>query len=140
MTLKRRIFLVSCVSKKLAAASAAKDLYCSTWFRLARAYVESFEAPWFILSAKHGLIHPDKVIEPYNESLVGQRIAARREWTGLVQAQMEAQLPAADEIVLLAGERYREFIEPYLRQQFRAVDVPMKGLRIGKQLQWLKHG
>jgi hypothetical protein len=50
---------------------------------------------------------------------------------------MDTSLPGADRIVVLAGIRYREFLMDYLRQRARTVEVPMEGLRIGKQLHFL---
>jgi hypothetical protein len=48
-------------------------------------------------------------------------------------------LPPHAEVVFLAGPRYREHLETFLsHQQFRVL-VPMRGLPIGKQLEWLKH-
>ena len=38
-----------------------------------------------------------------------------------------------DEFTFLAGEKYRKFLIPELSN----VKIPMKGLKIGKQLQWL---
>ncbi|WP_429838091.1 DUF6884 domain-containing protein [Burkholderia gladioli] len=37
---------------------------------------------------------------------------------------------------VLAGERYREFLVEYLRSRFE-LEIPMQGLAIGRQLQWL---
>ena len=39
--------------------------------------------------------------------------------------------------VFLAGERYREFVAPALSDRGIEVQVPMQGMRIGKQLAWL---
>jgi hypothetical protein len=39
--------------------------------------------------------------------------------------------------VVLAGARYREFLLDYLKARFATVELPMEGLKIGKQLQWL---
>lgn len=58
------IYIVQCVGQKLKRPALARDLYCSDWFRKARAFVESQGAPWFILSAKHVLLCPDEVVEP----------------------------------------------------------------------------
>ena len=136
---KSQIYLVSCVAKKKSKPVAAKDLYESTWFRLARRYVERSGAPWFILSAKYGLVMPDAVISPYDETLNRMGVADRIAWAQKVQSQMDEQLPDADEIIVLAGARYREHLEPYLRRRFPAVGIPMEGLRIGEQLSWLKN-
>jgi hypothetical protein len=61
----------------------------------------------------------------------------RQAWAARVKAQMETSLPTADRIVVLAGLRYREFLMDCLRQRAGTVEVPMEGLSIGRQLQYL---
>lgn len=138
MTASKRLYLVSCVARKTAGRAKARDLYQSPWFRLARRYVEKSGSPWFILSARHGLTHPDQEIAPYDETLNRMAAASRRDWADKVQRQMQEKLPAADEVVILAGKRYRENLEDYLQRRFGSVQVPMRGMRIGEQLSWLK--
>ncbi len=72
------LYLVSCVSQKLPVSAPAKDLYTSPLFCKARSYVERKGQPWFILSAKHGLLHPDQPVAPYDLTLntMGYEIAA----------------------------------------------------------------
>ncbi|MDE0129642.1 MAG: hypothetical protein OXQ86_08775 [Gammaproteobacteria bacterium] len=135
-----RLYLVSCVAKKQHRIAPAKILYRSPWFCLARARVEREAAPWYILSAKFGLLCPDAEIAPYDETLNKMRVAQRREWATRVKAQMDETLPDVDEVVVFAGYQYREFLDEYLRRRFDSVAVPMEGLRIGQQLSWLKHG
>lgn len=132
-----RLYLVACVSGKRDAPTPARELYTSDWFRKARAYVEATEVPWFILSAEHGLVQPDTVISPYERTLNSMSARERRDWADRVREQMDAVLPDADEIVLLAGERYRELLMDYLRARSRRLSVPMEGMRIGEQLRWL---
>ena len=137
---KDRLYLVSCVGKKGKRPVPVKELYQSTWFTLARAWVEREAAPWFILSAKHGLVQPDAVIAPYDETLNSMPVAARRDWAERVKSQLVKSLPNVGEIVIFAGRRYREYIEKPLRTHCTSVEVPMEGLRIGEQLRWLKNG
>ena len=137
MSSDRRIYLVSCVSRKTPYPAPARDLYESQWFRKARAYVLKSGSPWFILSAEHGLVHPDDVLAPYEKTLNNMRAAERRAWAEKVQSQMEQALPDADEVVILAGKLYRERLEPWLRSRYASVRVPMRNLRIGEQLHWL---
>ena len=134
----KTVYLVSCVSKKLPSPAPARDLYTSDWFRKARQYIEATGQPWFILSAEHGLLHPDTVIAPYEKTLNTMTVAERREWSNRVKNQLASQLPAADRIVVLAGQRYREFLMDYLHSAVPQVDIPLEGLRIGEQLRWLK--
>ena len=133
----RDVYLVSCVSKKRASPTVAKDLYVSAWFLKARRYVEATCCPWFILSAKYGLLSPEQVIAPYERTLNTMGVAARRAWAIRVEAQMDERLPVTDRIVVLAGIRYREFLMDYLERRADVVEVPITGLRSGEQLRWL---
>ena len=131
------IYLVSCVSKKLPGSAPARELYASAWFCKARSYVERTGCPWFVLSAKYGLVHPDEVIAPYELTLNTMGVAERRQWARGVLAQLEPRLDGFEAVVFLAGQRYREFLEQPLRSRGVAVSVPMEGLGIGQQLSWL---
>lgn len=133
------VFLVSCVKQKRAVPCAAKQLYISNWFQKARAYAESAGRYWFILSAEHGLVDPETVTAPYSKTLNQMNIGDRRAWANKVISQMTFTLPPADRIVILAGVRYREFLMDYLLTRARTVEVPMEGLSIGRQLQWMKN-
>ena len=131
------VYLVSCVSKKLSHPAPARDLYISPWFRKARSYVERTGCPWFVLSAKYGLVHPDEMIAPYELTLNTMGVSDRREWARRVLTQLEPRLGEGQSVVFLAGQRYREFLEQPLRSRGVAVSVPMEGLKIGEQLSWL---
>lgn len=131
------ICLVSCVGRKRAIPVGAKDLYQSDWFSKARSYAESMASQWFILSAKHGLLGPDDVVAPYEQTLNALGISERRIWARVVQDQMDKRMPVCERIIVLAGQRYREFLMDYLKRRASSVEVPMEGLQIGKQLSWL---
>lgn len=131
------VYLVSCVSKKKNKLLPAKDIYDSDWFQKARAYVESQQSPWFILSAEYGLVSPEANIGPYDKTLKTLPVADRRAWAQRVISQMQSMLPQAETVVLLVGMRYREFLMDYLQSTFARVEVPMENLRIGEQLRWL---
>ena len=132
------LYLVSCVGQKLSVPAPAADLYTSAWFRKARSYVAKSGEPWLILSAKYGLVHPDKVIEPYDVTLNTMPVADRREWARKVFADLESYLAGVETVVFLAGKRYRQFLEVALAAKGVTVSVPMEGLRIGEQLSWLE--
>ena len=135
----RRLILVSCVSQKRAYPAPAADLYVSTWFRKARGLVEATGAPWFILSAEHGLLRPDAVVTPYERTLNRMSATDRRCWAERVRKQVVEMAPEFDEVVILAGARYREHLLPWLGEHFAKVTIPMEGLQIGRQLNWMTH-
>ena len=134
---RRTLYLVSCVKTKRTVRAAAKDLYVSPWFRKARAFVEKTGGPWRILSAEYGLLDPDEEIRPYERTLNAMSIKERRSWAEGVLTHIETCLDGVDTVVFLAGQRYREFLEPALRDKGLAVSVPMIGLSQGRQMQWL---
>jgi len=135
--MSKTIALVACVSKKNDYARPARDLYISDWFLKASAYADLNSDQWFILSAKYGLIDPNVVIEPYDETLNRMPVKARRSWSKEVLADLIPQLNNGDHIVFLAGMKYREFLVAPLQSRGFQVEIPMEGLRIGEQLRWL---
>jgi hypothetical protein len=133
------VYLVSCVSKKRSNPCRARDLYMSDWFAKARRYVEASGCPWFILSAKYGLVAPDQVIAPYELTLNTMGVPELRAWAERVSNQLVYAVPELSHVVFLAGQRYREFLARHLTEGGIAVSAPMAGLRIGEQLSWLAH-
>lgn len=133
----KTIALVACVSKKNNRPMQARDLYISDWFKKASTYAENVSDEWFILSAKYGLIDPNVIIEPYNKTLNKMPISERRTWSLKVVQDLRPQLNAGDMIVILAGQKYREFLVKPLHSAGCQVEIPMEGLRIGEQLSWL---
>lgn len=131
----KKIVLISCVSKKRTIQSKARDLYVSPLFRLNLQYAQKLEPDAiFILSAKYGLVALDEEIEPYDVTLNNMGVNERKVWAGKIvrQLQLHADLQQ-DFFVILAGERYRQYLLPHLM----SYEIPLKGLSIGKQLQYL---
>jgi hypothetical protein len=131
----KKIILISCVSKKLNRTAQAKDLYISPLFKKNLHYARSLNPDsFFILSAKYGLIHIDEEIEPYDVTLnnmPGHRI---KEWAGKVLSQLKLATDVEnDHFTFLAGKNYRKYLIPHLKHFY----IPMEGLSIGRQLQWL---
>jgi hypothetical protein len=146
----RSLTLVACVAKKLPHAAPARDLYCSPWFRLARAVAEA-SGEWRILSAEHGLLDPAQVVAPYEKSLRGMTAAERKEWgrQTLVALFRLLDPPREDatahgfnvygrRVVFLAGEIYAGPLADALGYQGASVETPLAHLGIGQQLRWLK--
>ena len=132
-----KIALVSCVSSKLAHSAPAKDLYTSPLFVKSRRYAQENAERWYILSAEHYLLKPETIVEPYEKTLNKMPKAERAQWAEVVFHQLECLTAPSDEIIFLAGERYREDLEGLLSKRGNLIVVPMRGLPIGKQLQWL---
>lgn len=130
-------YLVGCVKSKRPTPARAADLYTSALFRKSRRLAELRSGRWYILSAKHGLVAPDVTIAPYKDTLKCMAADTRRAWSQKVLRQLLGCLSPGDEVTVLAGERYREHLVPALHRVGYSVHVPMRGLSIGRQLQWL---
>ena len=139
LDLRHSIVLVSCVKSKLPYAAPARELYTSAWFRKARNILEVSGARWFILSSVYGLVKPDAKLAPYDYTLNTLGVADRRGWAKNVLEKLLPKLAGHRRVVMLAGQRYREFlIEPLQRQGLEVV-VPMEHLTRGEQLAWLSN-
>ena len=130
------VVLLSCVKSKRPAKSRAENLYTSTLFRKSLAYARSLNPDYiFILSAKHGVLRMDDEIEPYEQTLNKMGVSSRKAWAEEVLGSLRSTVDLADDqFIILAGNRYREFLLPHLKH----VELPMEGLAFGKQLRWLK--
>src|SRR3954466_14680407 len=104
----QRIGLVSCGKEKARAACRARDLFTSDYFRKMRQHVEGSCDEWWILSSRHGLVHPDQVLAPYEQTLSGARQQEQRAWAARVFDRIRAGHPDPEAVVfeLHAGADY----------------------------------
>jgi len=131
----KTVVLVTCGSKKLSRAARARDLYAGRYFNACMDYAESMKPEAiFILSAKHCLLDPEKVIKPYDVTLSQMGEAGRRKWGRCVLAQLRERYDTRNiRFVILAGENYWKNI----RGRLEHVELPLKGKGIGQQIQYL---
>ena len=133
----KKIVLIACSNKKFPSKSKAKNLYISPLFTLCLQYAQSLNSDKiYILSAKHGLVDSEQRLKPYNKTLNTMAAKQIKTWAGRVLNQLKkVSDPERDEYIFLAGNNYRRYLIPHLRKY----KVPLKGLRIGEQLQYLKN-
>jgi len=134
------IGLVSCTKSKRDQAAKPSDLYMeSALFRKAREYVETHHDTWYILSAKHHLLHSDgPPIEPYDETLSGASVDRKREWSRTVYEQLRQEdlLEDGNRLVFHAGRDYYDELLPLLDTAPVETETPTDGLQYGKTLAW----
>ena len=134
------VAFVACCKTKLDHPAPAKDLYQSSLFTLTRRYVEreiqksSFHG-WFILSALHGVVEPDQVLEPYDVSLASMNKKGREEWSVTVLKQINHiwKRPEWNRFTVFAGMFY---CNPFY--SFNQCKFPCSSLGIGERLAFLK--
>lgn len=101
-------------------------MYKGPLFQKALAYCLSRHSQVFILSAKYGVLSLDESIEPYEETLNTFTKLEREEWALKVKRQIQER-GLSGELWFYAGANYVEFFDG---------QKPLKGLSIGRQLQW----
>lgn len=76
----------------------------------------------------------DIEIEPYDETLNNMSCDKIKRWAeGVLESLRKECELKNDKFIFLAGENYRKFLLPHIENY----EIPMFGLSIGKQLQWL---
>jgi hypothetical protein len=132
---RRRIGLISCTKAKLNRPAPARELYsASDLFRKAAAYCDANLDGWFVLSAKYGLVEPERVLEPYDVTLKTMSNSERRRWG----AQVAQQLRQLGDVALEAHAG-ADYVRPLLEAGVVLVE-PLRGLAIGQRKRWyLEH-
>jgi hypothetical protein len=113
----------------------ARELYSPSFvFDRSARYVESRCDEWYVLSAKHGLVEPDMVLAPYDETLAGATKAVRDEWAQRVRRQLRDRYDGCRvKFVLMAGRNYAGAVEGLDAD----VEEPLRGLGTGYRRRWL---
>lgn len=126
-----RVTLVQCTASKREGCHPARDLYDeSRYFRRMRAWAEARGNPWFILSAKHGLVEPDEVVCDYDERGLDE---------GLAEAVADELVGRGVSVVdITAGRDYTESLIPALERHGVEVVEHFAGEPIGRREQLLQ--
>ncbi len=134
------LILLGCVKGKRDYGGPAQDVYASTLWKYRREYAESRGCPWYILSAKHGLLAPDTWIEPYDCSLNDSSPTERRTWSTRVLNDLVEKIPklGGKAIEVHAGKSYVEYgLEKGLREIGVIVRRPLAHVvGPGRQVNW----
>lgn len=132
-----RIGLIGDVRAKHGVAMPAKELFVSALFQARRGYAERVCDLWFILSAGHGLLHPDQVIKPYDRTLTGESKATKEQWARKVLWQLDqaASHWRGSVVEVHAPDEYRSFgLIQGLEDRGAIVQMPAEHLSGGAQL------
>ena len=139
----KTLVLVACSKSKAPGPCAAEELYTGTLFRDLKKAVTRDQAPYQILSAKHGLIDPKTIISPYDTQIKDMSGAERTAWAEDVFDQVTAYYlrhKTAKRVTIYAGKNYRTCggLQRLLEEDGWEVETPFDGLGIGQQLKAAK--
>lgn len=125
------VVIVPCGGKKLPTAAPAGELYVGSYHRACRRAAAARGGRLLILSAKHGLLDPATVIDPYDltmgqpGSVTVATVRGQAALLGILDAR----------VTVLAGTRYADVVSSV----WPDADRPLAGTRgIGEQLSALK--
>jgi cytoplasmic iron level regulating protein YaaA (DUF328/UPF0246 family) len=121
------LFLIACSEAKLKHAAPAIDLYQGQSFKLALKAAHKADADVLILSAQHGVVQPDQMLEPYDCSLLRRSTSWRAEWAKTTAKQLSKYKDRPTTI--LAGKFYAGAATGFTNKS-----TPLAGLGIGQQL------
>ena len=126
-----RVTLIQCTNTKRSGTHKARVLYDeSNYFCIMREWARSTENPWYILSAKHGLVEPLQRLTDYNERGLSvdqcKEIAETLENTGVT------------EVLITAGKDYTDPLTPELERLGIDVIEVCREMRIGERMRELK--
>ena len=122
------IIIISCGKRKLEGKAKAKDLYIGSLYHQKLEYVKTLypNHEFYIISAKHGLIHQDVVISSYDRVLPSSA-EEFKEWTDLVNNQLQV-FDSKEEVLFLGGTKYYVPVDEYFTGKKYA---PLVGKSIG---------
>jgi len=134
--LAAHVVLIGCVRTKRAIACAAAELFASPLFDGRRRYAVASGLPWYILSAKFGLLAPEDVIGPYDVYLGEQSLAYRKAWGEFVTAQLgqRQSVLRGRTIEVHTGIAYAEPLRAPLAAQRATLITPLAHLRQASSL------
>ncbi|MBW9173376.1 DUF6884 domain-containing protein [Clostridium estertheticum] len=120
-----KIALISCTSLKKDYSCQAKELYSeSAIFRLEYELASILADEVYILSAMHGLVAKDTILEPYNYTLMNKSRDVKRQWSNKVLNSLRDKFSLEkDEFIILAGNDYSEYLLPSIKNYW----LPLKG-------------
>jgi hypothetical protein len=132
-----RLVLVGCSSSKALTARPAAGMFTGIAFTKASDLARSSGAPWYVLSAKFGLLDPAEVVAPYDIYLPDQPAPYRTAWGAWVVAQLATRHDLRGAMVEVhAGRAYSEPLRAPLAAAGATLVEPLAGLGLGERLAW----
>lgn len=111
MTTKNILVIGSCTNKKRKEACSAREIYLGQQHTLTCKAVDTlrekgYNVDFYILSALHGFVKEDTVLEPYNVTWAGQSVKQIESTTTHLHRKFDDLVKQYDAVVLLLGKEY----------------------------------
>ncbi|MFC6733508.1 MULTISPECIES: DUF6884 domain-containing protein [unclassified Haladaptatus] len=115
---------------------SACDQYTADHFQTCREYAEATCDSWVIVSAKHGVIHPNRQIQSYDVTRADFDPFEEMQWVKRIQRQLGDVLfdqytsPQFSRVVVLTDDYHTAALDPVFKQATGrgvAVEKPFEG-------------
>jgi hypothetical protein len=121
-----RVVLIGSSGATAAGPVRVADLFRSAGFARAREHAVRSGGPWFVLSAKHGLLEADDVVAPYDLELGDASTVYRSAWGQWVAAQLGERVRLAGATVEVhGGVDFAQPLRQPLARRGAALELPL---------------
>jgi hypothetical protein len=122
----RRVVLIGSSGEMASSPLPAGELFASAGFARAREYAVRFGHPWFVLSAKHGLLDAGDVVGPFDLQFGDQPVTYRTAWGEWVAAQLADRVRLQDVVVEVhGGVDFAQPLRKPLARRGAALELPL---------------
>jgi len=123
-----RVALIGSSGARADEPQPAGQMFHSDGFARAREHAEHSRLPWFVLSARHGLLDPDEVISPHEILIDDQPAAYRTAWGEFVVAQLADRVQLDHVTVEVhGGVDFAQPLRQPLARRGATLEIPLPG-------------
>ena len=123
-----RVVLIGSSGDVATSPRRADVLFESTVFATAREHALRSGRPWFVLSAKHGLLDPDDVVGPYDVQMDERSASYRAAWAEWVVVQLADRVRLAGTTVEVhGGVDFAQALKAPLARRGARTEIPLPG-------------
>jgi hypothetical protein len=130
--------LVAASEARAGTRRKARDFYVSEIFGLQRTIAEGRRRPWYVMSARNGLLHPEAAVDPYLETFGHMTAEELTRWAARIAGQVEVALGGLSGLVLEIHAE--DAVITALEQAFLAtgawVYAPLRTASPSDRVQW----
>ena len=132
------VLLVSCGKRKSDTICQAQEMYNSERFMLSKKLIKQLGHEWLIVSAKYGLLHPEKTIKPYDLYIGSFNNEKRKEWLQDIMVMLK-KYDIETRFVVCADNEYSKLLSNGLDKIKLSCIYPFLGMTYEKQVDYLRN-
>ena len=132
--------IIGCSKTKLNSPAEARHLYTSKRFLAAKKIVKENNLKWVVISAKHKILLPTNIIDPYDLEINSLSKYELEDWKRECLKTLLNITSEGDNIVFFGDDNYFNPLKEDLSLQNRKIFTPLKYIGNSKKTTWLNSG